>query len=109
MWIGAGRLVLNFYNNTELKLKARQLDSLFKELKKKHGNLSILEVADEEDPERCVIGFSTVMPGSWRQVGARAFVQKICGTVDEISFARVEVTEWDVFWLGGDEGGEPRD
>ena len=100
MWIGAGRLVLNFYNNTELKLKKRQLESLFKELRKKHSNLSLLEVEDEDDPERCVIGFSIVMPSEWREVGARAFVQKVIGTVDEISFARIDTDLWDVFWLG---------
>jgi len=98
MWIGAGKLVLDFHSNDLLRLKKKQLEQLFKELKKKY-NLSILEVADEDDVERCVIGFATVMPEDWREVGAKGFVQKIIGTIDEISFARISVDEWQVYWF----------
>ncbi len=99
MWIGAGRLVLDFYNNTELKLKRRQLETLCKELKKKF-NISVLEVADEEDPERCVIGFAVVMAENWSELSARNFVEKICKTIDEISPARVQVEDWDLYVHG---------
>jgi uncharacterized protein YlxP (DUF503 family) len=94
MLIGAGRIVLDFYNNTHTAKKHRQLDELCADLRKKF-NISILEVADFDDPERCVIGFAAVIPENWKQQSARDFIEKICKTLDETSFARVMVEDWD--------------
>jgi uncharacterized protein YlxP (DUF503 family) len=99
MWVGVGRLVLDFYNNDDLKEKRRQLESLCKQLQKKF-NISILEVADEEDPERCVVGFAVVMPEGWHEKAAQSFIQKITETVDQISFARLSVEDCDLFVHG---------
>lgn len=101
MLIGVGRIVLEFYNNTSVPAKRRQLDELCVDLRKKY-NLSALEVADFEDPERCVLGFAAVMPENWSNQSADQFVQKICQTLDESAFARVMVEDWDVLSHGDD-------
>ena len=95
MWVGVGRLVLDFYNNEDLRLKARGLEELCKDLRKKY-NLSVLEIDEFEEPERCVIGFAAVMPATWQETRCKDFVQKIRHTIDETSFARVVVDDWDL-------------
>lgn len=99
MLIGVGRIVLDFYNNTNVTAKRRQLEELCADLRKKF-NVSILEVADFDDPERCVIGFAAVIPENWKTLTAENFVQKICQTIDETSFARVMVEDWDLLSHG---------
>lgn len=99
MWVGAGRIVLEFYNNDNLGLKKRQLESLFKDLRKKY-NLSALEVADHDDLERCVFGFAAVLPETWTEISCRQWMQKVCSTIDEIAFARVSVEDWDLYVHG---------
>lgn len=95
MWIGAGRIVLDYYQNDNLAEKARQLDELCKDLKK-HFNVSILEIGEFDQPERCVIGFAAVMPETWREAACKSFIQKITKTIDERAFARVVADEWDL-------------
>ena len=100
--IGAGRIVLDFYNNDKVAVKRRNLESLCEDLRKKF-NVSALEVADFDDPERCVIGFAAVIPENWKTTSARSFIEKICETIDKSAFARVMVEDWELL-SHGDEG-----
>lgn len=99
MWIGVGRIVLDFYNNEKPALKHKKLEELCADLRRKF-NISALEVADFEDPERCVIGFAAVIPETWKSQSAQSLVEKICKTIDETSFARVMVEDCDVLSHG---------
>lgn len=99
MLVGVGRIVLDFYNNDNNALKHREIEKLCKDLRKKF-NLSVLEVADFDDPERCIIGFAAVIPETWTSTSAQNFVQKICKTIDETAFARVVVEDWDILSHG---------
>jgi uncharacterized protein YlxP (DUF503 family) len=99
MLIGVGRIVLDFYNNDNVALKHRQLEELCTDLRKKF-NVSALEVADFDDPERCVIGVAVVIPENWKTSSARGFIDKICKTIDETSFARVMVEDVDLLSHG---------
>lgn len=99
MLIGAGRIVLDFYNNDSASKKRKQLEELCADLRKKF-NVSALEVADYDDPERCVIGFAAVIPEDWKTQSARSLIEKICKTIDETSFARVMVEDIDLLSHG---------
>ena len=99
MLIGVGRIVLDFFNNEKLAAKHRQLEELCASLRKKF-NISALEIADFDDPERCVIGFAVVIPENWKTQTAEDFVEKICATIDQTSFARVMVEDWDLLSHG---------
>lgn len=101
MLIGVGRIVLDFYNNDSVSVKRRNLEDLCHDLRKKF-NISALEVADFDDPERCVIGFAAVIPENWKTSSAQHLVEKICQTIDETSFARVMVEDWDLLCHGED-------
>lgn len=100
MLIGVGRIVLDFYNNEKASVKNRQLEELCTDIRKKF-NVSALEIADFEDPERCVIGFAAVIPENWKEQSARSLVEKICETIDQTAFARVVVEDWDLLEHGG--------
>jgi uncharacterized protein YlxP (DUF503 family) len=97
--IGVGRIVLDFYNNDKVSVKQRQLEELCADLRRKF-NLSALEVADFDDPERCVIGFAAVIPENWKTRSAEHLMEKICKTIDETSVARVMVEDWDLLSHG---------
>jgi uncharacterized protein YlxP (DUF503 family) len=99
MLIGVGRIVLDFYNNEKASVKNKKLKELCDDLRKKF-NLSALEVADFDDPERCVIGFAMVIPETWKTSSAQKLVEKVCQTIDETSFARVMVEDWDLLSHG---------
>jgi uncharacterized protein YlxP (DUF503 family) len=99
MLIAAGRIVLDFYNNDSASKKRKQLEELCADLRKKF-NLSALEVADFDDPERCVIGFAAVIPENWSTLSAQDFLEKVCRTLDETSFARVMVADVDLLSHG---------
>jgi uncharacterized protein YlxP (DUF503 family) len=99
MLIGVGRIVLDFYNNTESAKKNRQLEELCHDLKKKF-NISIMEIADFDDRERCVIGFAAVVPETWKDHATKQFIDKICETIDQTSFARVTVEDTDILSHG---------
>jgi uncharacterized protein YlxP (DUF503 family) len=101
MLIGVGRIVLDFYNNTSLPAKRKQLEELCGDLRRKY-NISVLEVADFEDLERCVIGFAVAIPESWKEHAARGLVETVCKTIDETAFARVMVEDWDLLEHGGE-------
>lgn len=99
MYVGVGRIVLDFYNNDSAPKKRKLLESLCKDLRKKF-NLSALEVADFDDPERCVIGFAAVIPETWETKSAHDFTEKVARTIDETSFARVQVEDLDLLIHG---------
>ena len=99
MMIGAGRIVLDFYNNDKVAVKHRQLEEFCASLRKKF-NVSALEIADFADPERCVIGFAVVIPENWKERSARSLCEKICETIDQTAFARVMVEDWDLLSHG---------
>jgi uncharacterized protein YlxP (DUF503 family) len=101
MLVGVGRIVLDFYNNDNVALKRRQLEELCDALRKKF-NVSALEVADFDDPERCVIGFACVIPENWKTASASGFVEKIRQTIDKTSFARVTVEDCDLISHGNE-------
>lgn len=101
MLIGAGRIVLDFYGNQNRTEKHRQLTELCDDLRKKF-NLSALEIADFDDPERCVIGFAAVVPENWKTHSAQSLMEKICQTIDQTSFARVMVEDCDILSHGGE-------
>src|SRR5688500_16220416 len=101
MLIGVGRIVLDFYNNDKVALKQRKLEELCKDLRRKF-NVSALEVADFDEPERCVLGFAAVIPETWKTKSAQSLVDKICKTIDETAFARVTVEDWDLLEHGGE-------
>lgn len=101
MWIGVGRIVLDFYGNLNVSKKRKNVEELCADLRKKY-NVSCLEVAAFEDPERCVIGFSAVIPENWKTATAENFVQKICETIDTEAFARVTVEDWDLLSHGSE-------
>ncbi len=107
MLIGVGRIVLDFYNNTDAPKKRRQLEELCTDLRKKF-NVSALEVADFDDPERCVIGFAAVIPENWKERSASSLVDKICETIDQTAFARVMVEDTDLL-VHGEEGAAGED
>jgi uncharacterized protein YlxP (DUF503 family) len=106
MLIGAGRLVLEFFGNQNVSLKRRNLEELCATLRKQF-NLSILEIADFEDPERCVIGFAAAIPENWKVASAQSLCDKICRTIDETAFARVTVEDWDILEHGGEDWEAP--
>lgn len=95
MDIGAAQIVLDFYGNTDLKVKKRQIEELCNAIKKKY-NVSILEADAFDDFERCVIGFAAVIPATWKKQRSEDFIQAICKDIDETAFARVVSTEWDL-------------
>ncbi|MBY0470773.1 DUF503 domain-containing protein [bacterium] len=99
MLIGVGKIVLDFYNNDDAPLKNSKLEKLCKEVRRKF-NVSILEIADFDDPERCVIGFAAVIPDNWKMQSSQSFVRKICDTIDESAFARVMVEDCDFLTHG---------
>lgn len=99
MLIAAGRIVLDFYNNTNVASKRRQLEELCLDLRKKF-NVSALEVADFDDPERCVIGFAAVIPENWTERSAQGLIEKICRTIDQTAFARVMVEDCELLSHG---------
>lgn len=100
MLIGVGRIVLDFYNNERASVKNRKLEELCADLRKKF-NISAMEIADFDDPERCVLGFATVFPENWKPHSAQNFIEKVCQTIDQTSFARVMVEDCDLLEHGG--------
>lgn len=99
MLIGVGRIVLDFYNNQKASVKNKNLKDLCHDLRKKF-NISVLEIADFDDPERCVLGFAVVVPETWNAATAQQLIEKICKTLDETAFARVMVEDCEILSHG---------
>ena len=102
MWIGVGRIVLDFFGNDSVSKKKKELEELCASLRKKF-NLSAMEIADFEDPEKCVLGFAAVIPETWKSRSAQEFVQEVCKTIDETAFTRVVIEDWDLLSHGDEE------
>ena len=95
MLLGAGILILDFFNNTDLALKQRQLAALCADVKKQF-NISIAEIEVNDDPERGVLGFSIVIPNTWKSVSAEATLKRICELVDQTAPARLTLEDWNI-------------
>jgi uncharacterized protein YlxP (DUF503 family) len=95
MWIGAGRIVLDCHPGGDLREKAQVVEAVCRELRKLY-NLSILEVAEFDGLDRCVLGFAAVMPESWREASCKSFIQRILKTIDETAALRVVADEWEL-------------
>ncbi|MGE4232694.1 MAG: DUF503 family protein [Bacteriovoracia bacterium] len=93
MYIASGKIILDFYNNDSIGKKKSNLTSLVKEVHQKF-NVSAVEVADFDDPERCVIGISLVAS---TQRSAKAAIDKVLEHIDTHAFARVVVEDTDVY------------
>ncbi len=99
MFVGVGRIVLDYFGNQNAAKKRKELEALCEELRKKF-NVSAMEIASFDDPERCVLGFAAVIPENWKTASAEGFVQKICDEIDTTAFARVTVEDWDLLAHG---------
>lgn len=95
-------ITLDFYNNSDLNEKHRKLEELCTDLRKKF-NVSALEIDEFDEYEKCVIGFAAVIPENWKTSSAKTFVEKICKTIDETSFARVTSEQVELQAFGGGE------
>jgi uncharacterized protein YlxP (DUF503 family) len=95
MRIAATRITMDFFNNTDIAKKRRQLAELCEDVRKQF-NVSALEIDALEDPEKCVIGFAAVIPNHWREASITTFSKKICEYIDTHSFARVTSEESDI-------------
>jgi uncharacterized protein YlxP (DUF503 family) len=93
MFVAATQLVLDYYGNCEVSKKQEELQKLITELKKAKFNLSIGEVADFQDPERCSLGLALVAS---TEGGARSAMKKILEYIDGHSFARVIIENTEI-------------
>lgn len=93
MWVAAGKIILDFYGNQNLKEKRHQMADLLVDLHR-HYNVSATEVADFDDLERCVIGLALA---AGTEQGARTAMKKLLEHIDTTAFARVVVEDTDVF------------
>ncbi len=95
MWVGVGKIILDFFNNEKISVKQKTLERLCKDIRREF-NVSAMEVEDLEDPERCVVGFAAVFPETWPEVKAQRFLEKICKQIDATSVARVTAEDTEV-------------
>lgn len=93
MWVAAGKIILDFYGNQNIKEKRHQMTALLDDIHKQF-NASAAEVADFDDLERCVIGLSLT---AGTEQGARTAMKKVLEHVDSNAFARVMVEDTDFF------------
>ena len=99
MRIALARITIEFYNNTDIPTKRHALEKVSNELRRLY-NVSILEIADFDEPERGILGLSAVIPDSWEQRSADSFLKKLLNYIDEHVPARVlsedsEIAEYD--------------
>jgi uncharacterized protein YlxP (DUF503 family) len=99
MWIGAGRLVFDFFGNEHARVKHQNLTDFCKEIKRKY-NLSAMEVADYDDPERGVLGFAATFPESWHEERVKETLEKMCKEFDETAPARIVSEDLEIFYHG---------
>lgn len=92
MFVGVGKIILDFHGNVEIKTKRFHMKSLTEELRKKF-EISAAEVADFEDLERCVLGFAFA---SSNEKAARAHLKKVLEHIDNTAFARVAVEDSEI-------------
>ena len=99
MWVGMGRVVLDFHGNQDAAKKQREIDEFCTALRKQL-QVSAREVADHDDPERCVIGVALVMPESWTETRAENAIDSVMEKIDQTAFARVTVEDFEIFEFG---------
>lgn len=85
MTVAYAKIVLDYFGNVEISAKRKLLDELKNELRKKN-QVSIEEIEDFDDTERCVLGISLVQKD---EKTARARLNHVLSVVDSISPARV--------------------
>lgn len=95
MDIGVSKIVLDFYQNDQLKIKKRNIESFCKDVKRKF-NVSFLEIEEFQDLERCVIGLAAVLPSHWKGSEQEQFIQKVLQYIDQNAFARVIHSDWEI-------------
>ena len=100
MRIAAARITLDYYNNSSLSKKRELLDGICADLKRKFP-VSVAEVAEVEDPEKCVLGFCVVIPDHWKTVSIQNFLETICKHIDETSAARVVDEDTEILTFEG--------
>lgn len=93
MWVSAGKIILDFFGNQNIKEKRHQMAALLDEIHKEF-NVSASEVADFDDLEKCVIGLALA---AGTEQGARSAMKKVLDHIDSTAFARVVVEDTDVF------------
>jgi uncharacterized protein len=93
MYVAAGKIILDFYGNQNIKEKRHQMSDLLGDLHKQF-NISATEVADFDDLERCVIGLAL---SAGTEQGARTAMKKVLEYIDTSAFARVMVEDTDFF------------
>ncbi|MEW6057130.1 MAG: DUF503 family protein [Bdellovibrionota bacterium] len=93
MFVAAGKIILDFYGNQNIKAKRQNMAELLSDLHKQF-NISAVEVEDFDDLERCVIGLAL---SAGTEQGARSALKKVLEHVDTNSFARVVVEDTEVF------------
>ncbi|HRK01822.1 MAG TPA: DUF503 family protein [Oligoflexia bacterium] len=92
MYVGVAKVILDFHGNVEIKTKRFHMRALLEELRKKF-EVSAVELADFDDCERCVLGFSVTQAN---EKSAKAALAKILEHIDQTAFARVTVEDSDV-------------
>lgn len=93
MFVAAGKVILDFYGNQNIREKRNNMAELLKELHKGF-NVSATEIADFDDTERCVIGLAL---SAGTEHGARSAMKKVLEHIDTTAFARVVVEDTDFF------------
>ncbi|MBI2605803.1 MAG: DUF503 family protein [Deltaproteobacteria bacterium] len=85
MYTAGAKVILDFFNNEELAEKTRRLSTLMKDVRRKFA-VSINEVADFDDPERCVLGIALCAA---TRAGADKAIKAVLEYIDTHSVARV--------------------
>lgn len=93
MWIAAGKVILDFWGNQNIKEKRHRMADLIADVHKQF-NASAVEVSDFDDLEKCVIGLSLT---AGTEQGARSAMKKLLEHIDSTAFARVVVEDTDIF------------
>jgi uncharacterized protein YlxP (DUF503 family) len=95
MQIIAGKVVLDFYNNTTLEKKAVLIRDLTKAISARHF-ISFREVDDFDELEKCTLGWCAIAPEDWDGLRISKAVEKIFKDIDQTSAARVTLEDWEV-------------
>lgn len=97
MFVAAMKMVLDFYGNDEVSVKRREIHAFALLFHRKFEDVSLVEVADFDDPERIVLGLSFVCA---QQKRGEDRLLAIRDWIDAHSFARVTMEDRQVlpFW-----------
>ena len=95
MQIIAGKVTLDFYNNTTLEKKAALIKELTKAITSRHS-VAFREIDEFDDLEKCVLGWSGVAPNTWDGLRISKYAENIMKDIDQTSAARVTLEDWEV-------------